>query len=512
MRIDSPKPEHSSRARSWRIRDCLTASVVMTILAFACGNSTQPASTAPTQMPETSSPSAPLASGASASDFKSRQPQPPIPGRRESASVTATLPLPAISAPAAASSAPASPYGPPSLDEIIFQTDVIAIVRPISSEPGTLTVQEEEGQTIYSPVVQSRYEVVEYLKGDGDSEIIVNANNFTTAWVSAEQALENAERDLAAQDSKLDGGEGIVFIRSTRYPDEVSDISRKEDGTGWRQYNAQAGLFSAAEGVGAISTSSTVSVAGAAQHEGYSIANLRERVDEMEALLKEGEGIEGYEQCIEANLRFENFRRKNEEFLNVVADVATFQSGMPADFVVHEFSTTYPRQWFTDDNASLFHYGDNEITATRPIPAGAYEVNAHFQEAEWMPCDYVAPPTTWRYTFESAMGVLHEAFFDPAAVGEGVGANAENGQLQPVSFETGDSEIVIERIEWRDGRVEMKLSPTTSLVNYRLDFIALDGSVALRLDFDATPPRLKKAALPRSPGACVTSPSRRATC
>ena len=393
-----------------------------------------------------------------------------------------------VPGPVIASSAPASPYGPPTLDEIIFATDVIAIVRPVSSESAVLTVQETEGQAIYSPVVQSQFEVVEYLKGGGDSEIVVNANNFSIKSSSAEEALQNAKLSLAAQISSLDGEEGLVFIQRIEYPDNVLDISLKQSETGWRQYNVQTGLFSTRGDVGSSSATlhiaSGLVAASARGREAFSIGRLRDRIEAMEDLLKKGEGIEGYEECIEAKLLFENFRRKNGEFLNVVADVATFPSGMPANFIVQEFSTTYPRQWFTGDNAQLFHYGDNEITTTRPLPAEAYEVDRHFQKSEWMPCDYVAPPTTWRYTFESADGVVHEAFFDPVALGDAVGADGASGVLKPVSFAFDGSDATIQRIDWLDGQARMSLSPHTALANHHIDFIALDGSVSLRLDFD----------------------------
>ena len=40
------------------------------------------------------------------------------------------------------------------------------------------------------------------------------------------------------------------------------------------------------------------------------------------------------------------------------------------------------------------------------------------------------------------------------------------------------------RIEWESGHVVMRLEPHDSVADHHVDFIALDGSVALRLDFD----------------------------
>ena len=477
MRLDILTREIFMRNRIWRLRACVTALLGLAIVAIACNNSPQLASIDPASIPETiSSPSA--GSQSQTAPASASLPSPAI-----------SVPAPAVSAPApAAASVPASPYGPPTLDEIIYFTDVIAIVRPISSESAVLTVQETEGHAIYSPVVQSLYEVVEYLKGNGDSEIVVNANNFSIKSSSADEALQNANLTLDAQISSLDGEEGIVFIQRLQYPDDVLDISLKQNDSEWRRYNAQTGLYSTKGGVDKASTTlhiaSGLVAASARGKETFSIGRLRERIEAMEALLEEGKGIQGYRECIEATLLHENFRRKNGDFLNLVADVATFQSGMPANFIVQEFSTTYPRQWFTGDNAPLFHYGANEITTTRPLPADAYEVDRHFQKSEWIPCDYVAPPTPWRYTFESAEYTLHEAFFDPVDIGDAVGADGASGVLKPASFTLDGSDATIQRIDWLDGQARMSLAPRISLPDHHIDFIALDGSVSLRLDFD----------------------------
>ena len=235
---------------------------------------------------------------------------------------------------------------------------------------------------------------------------------------------------------------------------------------------------------GASATFSAASgsvAAGTGQPEEYSIDELRERIEAMENLIREGEDIEGWEDCIESKLLFENYRRKHKDTLASVFDVEPFPSGLPAGSIVDVFNTMY---WFTGDNAPLFHYGANEITTARPIPVGVYEVHAQYQKSEWIPCDYVAPPVIWRYTFESAEGVLHEAFFDPVHIDEGVGASNEDGVLRPESFESDDGEIVVEGIKWRDEQLEMELSAATDLADHRMDFIALDGSVSLRLDFD----------------------------
>ncbi len=419
----------------------------------------------------------------------------------------------------AASRAP-NPYGPLSLDERIFFADAIAIVRPISTEPGVLTLQDTGGQTFYSPVVQSRFEVIEYLKGEGDFEIIVDEKDLRIAVSSEEQAFRTAESDAAEQVSTLESGEAIVFLQRMQYPGQVLDTSRKASGAEWRQHNSPTGLFSAA--VDVVGTSGTFSIAsavgagagaGSVRGETFSINNLRESIEAMESLLREGEGIEGWKECIRKKLLYGNYRRTyratHGEDPPDTAELGPFLSGQAAGFTTHSANRVgvgYDKEWLTGEDSKLFEilllegglaitpdYWETrdqvtgyeiEIRAMRPLPVGLYEIYRHGQSPEEIPCEFVQPYSTWIFTFESAAGTLHEAFFDPVDIGDAMGADGKSGVLQPEWFESEEGETVIERIAWREGQVEMELSPATGLDDNRLDFIALDGSVTLRLAFD----------------------------
>ena len=464
----------------------------MTVVAYACGG-TQSAGIVPTPVPEVSSSSATSTTNTANSNYVGNQSQtgaasvsvPPPAISVPAPAVSAPAPAASVPPPAAASRPPTYPFVPPTLDERIFFADVIAIVRPISVEPSVLSLQFTTEQPQYSPFVQSGYEVIEYLKGDGDPEIIVDAKNIFVTYSNVEQALQIAESKAAAQLSELGDRGAVVFLQRMQYnPDSVLDVSRKANETEWRQHNVQTGLFSASQDVGNASTTFNAASGSAAVvgNEAFSIGELRERIEAMESLIREGEGIDGWEYCIRSRFFQENYLRARE--FPSVFDVEPFPSGLPAGSIIDEFDTTSPKQWFTGANEHLFHYGANEITTTRPIPSGAYEVQSHFQESEWMPCDYVPPPDTWRYNFESAASTLHEAFFDPVDIGDAIGADGESGVLQPEWFESEEGETVIERIEWSEGQVDTELSPATDLADYRMDFIELDGSVALRLAFD----------------------------
>ena len=81
-------------------------------------------------------------------------------------------------------------------------------------------------------------------------------------------------------------------------------------------------------------------------------------------------------------------------------------------------------------------------------------------------------------------GTLHEAFFDPVAIGSAVGADATNGVLKPAAFTVGGARATISSLKWESGTATMTLNPSASLAGHAVDFIALDGSVSLTLSFD----------------------------
>ena len=77
---------------------------------------------------------------------------------------------------------------------------------------------------------------------------------------------------------------------------------------------------------------------------------------------------------------------------------------------------------------------------------------------------------------------MYEAIFDPVAIGSAVGADGTNGALEPTAFTVGGVSTSLQTLKWQGGSVTLELSPAASLTGYALDFIALDGSVALSLD------------------------------
>ena len=79
---------------------------------------------------------------------------------------------------------------------------------------------------------------------------------------------------------------------------------------------------------------------------------------------------------------------------------------------------------------------------------------------------------------------VHEVFFDPVAIGAGVGADATNGVLKPAAFTVDGASATITSLKWESGAVTMELNPSAPLAGHAVDFIALDGSVTTTLSFD----------------------------
>ena len=122
----------------------------------------------------------------------------------------------------------------------------------------------------------------------------------------------------------------------------------------------------------------------------------------------------------------------------------------------------------------------------RPLPRGKYELEYYMSHTALLPCGYELIDSYWTITVTAPAAALHEAFFDPVSIGSGgaVGADGSNGVLKPTDFTFGGEGVSLGSIKWQSQAVEMRMSPHNRLANHHADFIALDGSVSLRLDFD----------------------------
>ena len=423
------------------------------------------------------------------------------------------------------------PYhdGSLSLDEHIIYSELIAHVRPPLVSAEVLTIPSGGGvASTYGPLEELRFEVIEYLKGDGGSEIIVKTMPDLHTYLSPEQAMIASNDELKQRNTARDGFEAVIFVSPgwTRfdgqepyfiftgdYRDYVHDEDNEDFKWGWFPATGDYG-----SGPSTAFLIDSAPIAGMTRPQDFSTDDIRRRIAEIEALVKEGEGIEGYENCIYASISFPSFLRRyfelhGEDYYSWETELGPFPSGAPPGFILEDSweieSGGYNREWLTGDEADLFEIViiedgrvitpdywatrtrratyQTQLSTTRPLPVGNYTVYRHVQSPGEIPCQGAVsptPPSTWRFNFEAGEGTLYEAFFDPADIDGAVGADGESGVLQPEWFETEEGETVIKRIEWQGGQVAMELSPPAAdLDDHRVDFIALDSSVALRLDF-----------------------------
>ena len=141
-------------------------------------------------------------------------------------------------------------------------------------------------------------------------------------------------------------------------------------------------------------------------------------------------------------------------------------SGQPANRLLFKrnWFGSYPdkkaKTWFEGGDAALFSVsqgdttqvdldGDGVITAgvddirymeyfrvTRPLPAGVYRPTRKEVWATHLACNFVLS-FDMTVTVTSPAGTVHEAFFDPVAIGAGVGADATKRRAEAHGFLRG---------------------------------------------------------------------------
>ncbi len=420
---------------------------------------------------------------------------------------------------------------PTTLEEVIHHADLIARVQLVSAQAAVGSMYGKP-----YPRFEFRFEVLEYLKGDGEEGIVVYTHVprsiYQVGDYTAEQALQVAQEEFAARDSRWDDREAIVLLRTGLETDLGTQIgfAGRLLWNDIHRYAISSGLNRAwlpiadesadsRSGVGAIverryltKVSSEEESDDAAHSVGTTevsipLSEVLQKIQENEELLKAGTNIPGYTECVAAMLNFEAEFLTDPNWWETYTVEHSIPSGRRSGYKlasstsIVEKSDYYGKWWTDGPNSDLFvskitddpdndpktGYAWIDVT-TRPIPMGTYNVARKNQPPEWVPCDYNpdrdrdSPTSYLEITVTAPEGVVHEAFFDPVAIGDAVGADATNGQLKPVEFDVeGGGTRSISSIEWEDGEVTMVLSPSAPSDGYDLDFIGLDGNVTLRL-------------------------------
>ena len=424
--------------------------------------------------------------------------------------------------------------GPTSLEERIFASPIIARVRLDSTastvESGTIY----DGSTKYIALLEFSFSVEEYLKGSGADDIVaVWAGPLFDTQEEAEDALPAI---AAARDAQWDDREAIVFLRhSATYLTSTQQAGRfflsgeREVGSVLDDYYSLASRgnklwLPAAAAVGAPSQATGDQkrfLTDVPPTEGtaptVTLGEIKTRIAAVTTKLDAGDGSEEYTECVQRTYRYEGmnsyristgqegfFYRTPDQDLdsglatsNVVYELLALGAlpdrrdelwldGGDADLFRVELSEGVPHDYSGDGTNDSIQY-TQRVVAARPLPSGVYRTHYNNRHVDFVPCEGYTFRHEWTVTVNAPAGTLHEAFFDPVAVGTAVAADGTNGVLQPASFiGANGAAATMERVAWEpgtgeSGTVKLKLTPHDGIADHVVDFIALDGSVSLSL-------------------------------
>ena len=411
---------------------------------------------------------------------------------------------------------------PPSINEQILTSDVIIRASLLSATAETETVSSgARVASTYRPLQKLRFTVHEYLKGSGPAQAIVIVRGEHT-YISETEAQNAADIALARRNTSWDARQGVLFLRNS-FPAQTSDstasgvsgqtssqafeftMSNHEVQTEWDySINTLSRAWLPAENAAGVSGQSLKPAVGSFIINGnespqpvISLADLRSKIAEIVALQSSGESTTAYQECIHFMITRERYYREDPYISPEFTGNIT--SGSASGTIVHTYSDSngtrqYDNFWLGGPDSHLFETqvvdGDSVpsngynyvITSAQPLPVGEYRISHHIQSYRYLPCDFKPDntPDNWTITVTAPENAVHEALFSPASGGI--------GEVSAPEFQAGGATTTITGLGWQDGAVTLILSKYISLSGYTLDFIALDGSVALSLNLASDPP------------------------
>ena len=424
---------------------------------------------------------------------------------------------------------------PPSLEEQIFSSSMIVRASLQSATAAVETVPSDPGVApTYRAVQELRFTAHEYLKGSGPTALLVVVRS-PHAYLTEAEARADAEFFVRLRVTTWDDRQGVLFLEvpaqpytpaaasdgaagatgrasatvlrftQSNYDQSVWDYSVDTLSRAWlpaREAGAAARDSDGAAGQ-AGGTASTVFITdGAASPPPVvTLTDLRAKIAAMAAELQAGAGVEGYVGCLRSKIALERERRADP--WTPPQKTAALDSGSAAGTEVNRATKSYRepqyhRWWLSgpdherfqaliDDDDEMPSNGYDHLLATgRPLPAGAYRVHYNWQNYRDFPCNFVRLDaySDWTVTVTAPAGTVHEAFFDPVAIGAGVGADDSLGALTPTGFTVGATAATLQRLIWEAKQLQLELSAAVPLADHYLDVIALDGTVSLRLRLD----------------------------
>ena len=452
-------------------------------------------------------------------------------------------PTPTIEPPPAPSPAGGTifSYGNSTLEMRVLSASAIVRARLVSISTNTeRTVIGNEVEASYFAILELKFNVLEYLKGSGGTEVIGMVATIS-AWDTESEAKAELPKLLAAHDTRWDDRDAIIFLnrfeelfpssgQSNRYV--MGRLTYDDDSWGsgdlysvasehdkrWlpaalppqsaasAQGDTQAFLLDAPQ-------ESAAGTSAAAPAPTITLGALKTKIAELEAEITRGGGSDEYRLCVRRRYEWERdlaYRPRKYYRLD-----ATVTAGLTVNSLVYDFGeyslgfqiardkNKLTQFWLEGQDKDLFkvivdnvrdwensgYAYDVKIETARPLPGGQYKFFFEHRLHLFNICDAYPDGTKnkreWFVNVTAPTGTLHEAFFDPVTVGSAIAADATNGVLKPTAFTDGNNaSATLQRIAWESGTVKLKLSPHTGLANHVLDFIVLDGKVSLSLDAD----------------------------
>ena len=357
----------------------------------------------------------------------------------------------------------------PSLEEQIFTSEVIVIASLLSATAGTETVPSDPGvASTYRAAQVLRFRVHEYLKGTGPKEAVVRVRS-RHSYLTEGEARQTADAAVSERNTAWDDRRAVLFLHtaasgspafrftlSNPYVQSEWDYAVDTRSRAW----LPAGEAGGPRGQGGDSSSQEFITDGAQSPPPVvSVADLRAKIAENDTLLKAGEGIEGYVECLRGKIYLERLRRADP--WTPTQREKTIAAGSAAGTEVYRGTRNerypgYHNYWLSGPDMDLFRAlivdddsdpkngYDHTLVTIRPLSAGEYRVFYNWQHYEEKPCNHM--PTDaygdWTVTVTAPSGAVHEAFFDPADLTPGAGFSA--------SLRGAQSRRVL---HWRDRRV-----------------------------------------------------------
>ena len=345
----------------------------------------------------------------------------------------------------------------PSVEQQIFRSTTIVRATLQSATAAVETLPSDPGvASTYQAVQELRFTVHEYLKGSGPTALLVVVRGGH-GYLTEPEAREYADYRVQARVTTWDERQAVLFLEAPAQPYTPAAASGGAAGTSETtspavlqftrfNYNQPPWAYSVdtlsrawlpAQDTPAEGGTPTAFITDGAQSPSPTItlADLRARIAALAAELQAGAGVDGYAACIYSRFLRERYRRA-DPWTPTLIDAA-LASGISTGSEVYEQDYDYDgpqyhRYWLSGPDAALFQpvIVDDDgqastgyrrtLTAARPLPAGEYDVFHNSQHYARFSCAF-APLDAYlavTVTVTAPTGTMHEAFFDPAALGE----------------------------------------------------------------------------------------------